>query len=149
MGGLSNNAIASTTGELEPMHALYRRGGEERQMAPHIGDQEPACPHPGWGEPMQAVDFRREDHGRASHDPLARAWWNDTDLAGRCPHRRGWIHFTIRSERAVNDDGAAAYPHLPDDWHQKATVLWAEERRIYSTIISPFMIIQWPGNVQR
>ena len=92
-------------------------------MAPHIVYPEPTCPHAGCGEPMQAIDFRLEDHGRAIHDPLVRAWWNDTGFVGRCPHCGGWIHFTIRAKRAVTADEAAQYPQLPDDWHAKATIL--------------------------
>jgi hypothetical protein len=72
---------------------------------------------------MQAIDFRLEGHGRAVHDPLVRAWWNDTGFVGRCPHWGGWIHFTIRSKQAITDDEAAHYPRLPDDWHDKAAIL--------------------------
>jgi hypothetical protein len=109
--------------ELDQMHALCRQGGQERRMAPHIVYPEPTCPHDGCGEPMQAIDFRLDDHGRAIHDPLVRAWWSDTRFVGRCPHCGGWIHFTIRAKRAVTDDEAAQFPNLPDDWHAKATIL--------------------------
>jgi hypothetical protein len=72
---------------------------------------------------MQAIDFRLEDHGRAVHDPLVRAWWNGTGFVGRCPRCGVWIHSTIRSKRAVADDEAANYPQLPANWHDKATIL--------------------------
>jgi hypothetical protein len=36
MGEISSGAITPTTGELNQMHALYRQGGQERQMAPRI-----------------------------------------------------------------------------------------------------------------
>ena len=101
MAEISSGALAPTTEELDQMHALYRQGGQERQIAPHIVYPEPTCPHIGCGEPMQAIDFRLEDHGRAVQDPLVRAWWNDTGFVGRCPHCDGWIHFTIRSKRAL------------------------------------------------
>ena len=116
-------AIGTTTEELEQMHELYRQGGLERQMAPHIVYAEPTCPHPGCSEPMQALDFRLEDHGRLVHDPLVRAWWNDTGFVGRCPRCSGWILFTIRGKTAMTPEAAAAYPSLPDDWHSKATIL--------------------------
>ncbi|MGC1273999.1 MAG: hypothetical protein WBC44_09850 [Planctomycetaceae bacterium] len=105
------------------MHALYRQGGEERQMAPHIVYPEPACPHAGCDQGMQAIDFRLEDHGRAVHDPLVRAWWDDIGFVGCCPRCGGWIRFTIRGKQALSEDEAAAYLHLPDDWHRGATIL--------------------------
>src|SRR4051812_42977140 len=82
--------------DLDQMHDVYRRGGEERQVAPHIVYSDASCPHPGCEQPMQAIDFRMEDHGRSIHDSLVRAWWNDTGFVGRCPSCDGWIHFTIR-----------------------------------------------------
>jgi hypothetical protein len=109
--------------ELEQMHALYRKGGEERQMAPHIVYADPTCPHPGCGQRLQAIDFRLEAHGRSVHDPLVRAWWNDTGFAGRCPTCGGWIHFTIRGKRAITAAEAAPLPQLPQDWYAVATVL--------------------------
>jgi hypothetical protein len=123
MAEISSGAITPTAEELNQMHDLYRQGGQERQMAPHIVYPEPTCPHVGCGEPMQAIDFRLEDHGRAVHDPLVRAWWNDTGFVGRCPHCDGWIHFTIRSKRAVSAEEAAKYPQLPENWHANATIL--------------------------
>src|SRR5450631_218516 len=101
MADVSIRAKAPTAEELDEMHALYRKGGQEHQMAPHIVYPEAACPHPGCGHAMQAIDFRLEDHGRAVHDPLVRSWWNDTGFVGRCPQCQGWVHFTIRDKRAV------------------------------------------------
>jgi hypothetical protein len=123
MADISHDTPTPTTDELSQMHAVYRQGGQERQMAPHIVYPEPVCPHVGCGEPMQAIDFRLANHGRTVHDPLVRAWWNDTGFVGRCPHCDGWIHFTIRSKRAVKADEASQYPQLPDDWHAHATIL--------------------------
>ena len=34
MASISHNPLAPTTEELSQMHALYRQGGQERQMAP-------------------------------------------------------------------------------------------------------------------
>ena len=112
-----------STGELDRMHNLYRLGGRERRRAPHIVYPEAACPHADCVQPMHAIDFRLEDHGRAAHDPLVRAWWNDTGFAGRCPHCGGWVHFTIRDKRAITAEDAAGLPHLPDNWYEVATVL--------------------------
>jgi hypothetical protein len=109
--------------ELARMHALYRQGGQERSVATQVVYRERSCPQDGCDQPMQAIDFRLEDSGRAVHDPLVRAWWNDTGFVGRCPRCDGWIHFTIRAKRAITADEAAQYPQLPDDWHGKATIL--------------------------
>ena len=115
--------MAPITGEPDQMHDLYRHGGQERRRAPHVVYPDAGCPHAGCGHPMQAIDFRVEDHGQAIHDPLVRAWWNDTGFVGRCPHCGGWIHFTIRAKRAVTAEEAARYPQLPDNWHATATIL--------------------------
>ena len=42
MADISTPATAPLADELERMHALYRRGGQERQMAPHIVYQDAA-----------------------------------------------------------------------------------------------------------
>jgi hypothetical protein len=115
--------VVPTSEEIEQMHDTYRQGGMERLMAPHCVYSEPVCPHPGCSEPMQALDFRLEGYGRTIHDPLVRAWWNDTGFVGRCPRCGGWIHFTIRAKSAITPEEAAGYPQLPDDWHSRATVL--------------------------
>ncbi len=112
-----------TASERAEMHAQYRKGGEERQTAPHVVYSEASCPHPGCDFPLQAIGFRLEDHGRAVHDPLVTAWWNDTGFAGRCPGCNGWIHFTILGKLAINAQEAARLPNLPDDWHAGATIL--------------------------
>lgn len=112
-----------TAAELERMHAVYREGGQRRKMAPHAIYPEAACPHSGCGHQLQAIDFRLEDYGQAIHDPLVRAWWDDTGFAGRCPECGGWIHFTIRGKRAISEEEAAGLPQLPDDWHTKAFVI--------------------------
>ncbi len=96
-----------TAEELEQMHALYRKGGEERQMAPQIVYGDPACPR-GCEQRLQAIDFCLEKHGRGVHDPLVRAWWSDAGVAGRCPGCGGWIHFTIGGKRAITAEAAPA-----------------------------------------
>src|SRR5213592_4801629 len=90
-----------STGELNQMHAVYRQGGAERAMAPHVVYKDRGCPHAGCQQNLQAVDFRLEAFGRSVHDPLVRAWWSDVGFAGRCPGCGGWIHFTIRGKRAL------------------------------------------------
>jgi hypothetical protein len=123
MAEASTRTKAPTASELEVMHDVYRQGGQERQVATHVVYPDAACPHAGCGQAMQAIDFRLEGHGRAVHDPLVRAWWDDTGFVGRCPHCRGWIHFTIRAKRAVTPEEAARYPQLPDNWSDNATIL--------------------------
>ena len=92
-------------------------------MAPHVVYSEASCPHPGCDHPMQAIAFRLEDRGKAVHDPLVTAWWDDTGFAGRCPNCGGWIHFTILGKRAITAEEAARLPNLPDDWDAVATIL--------------------------
>ncbi len=123
MAEISHAARAETTTDREQMHSVYRQGGEERQVAPHVVYHDSSCPHEGCGQTLHAIDFRLEDHGRAIHDPLVRAWWNDTGFAGRCPGCGGWIHFTIRTKKAISDDEAEQFPKLPDNWHDGATIL--------------------------
>jgi hypothetical protein len=105
------------------MHDIYRKGGGDRGMPPHVVYSEAACPYPDCGAKLQAIDFRLEGHGRGVHDPLVAAWWNDTGFAGRCPHGGGWIHFTIREKRAIDEQEAARLPQLPDCWYDEAVIL--------------------------
>lgn len=114
---------APATADVEEMLAVYRQGGEERLMAPHIVYADPNCPHAGCGARLQAIDFCLKAHGRAVHDPLVRAWWNDTGFAGRCPGCGGCIHFAIRGKRALTAAEATQLPQLPDNWHASAIVL--------------------------
>jgi hypothetical protein len=109
--------------ELAEMDAFYRQGGKKRRMAPHIVYSDPHCPHLGCGLHLQAIDFRVEAYGKAILDPLVLAWWNDTGFVGQCPRCGGWIHFTIGGKKAMTPAQAADLPHLPDDWHQVATIL--------------------------
>jgi hypothetical protein len=74
MSKVNSEAIVPTAEERDRMHALYRQGGRERRMAPHIVYAEASCPHDDCDQPMQAIDFRLEDHGRAVHGPLVWAW---------------------------------------------------------------------------
>jgi hypothetical protein len=105
------------------MHALYREGGAQRAMAPHVVYVDAACPHRGCPQHLQAIDFRLEAFGRAVHDALVKAWWDDTGFAGRCPSCGGWIHFTIRGKQAIEAAAAAALPQLPTNWADEAVIL--------------------------
>lgn len=112
-----------TAAELDEMHATYRKGGLSRRMAPHIVYSDATCPHAGCDQHLQGIDFRLEAHGKAVHDALLRAWWDDTGFAGKCPRCQGWIHFTIRDKRAITAEEAASLPQLPEDWHAVATII--------------------------
>ncbi|HEY3394756.1 MAG TPA: hypothetical protein VGK58_18770 [Lacipirellulaceae bacterium] len=105
------------------MHAVYRQGGADRETAPHVVYQDGGCPDPNCTQRLQAIDFRLEAFGRAIHDSLVRAWWNDTGFAGRCPQCKGWIHFTIRGKRAIEESEASTLPQLPTDWGDEAVIL--------------------------
>jgi hypothetical protein len=105
------------------MHALYREGGARRALAPQAIYEDDTCPHPGCDQRMRAIDFRVEAYGPAVRDPLVRAWWADTGFAGRCPKCAGWIHFTIRGNRAISAEEAATLPNLPDNWADVALIL--------------------------
>lgn len=120
---MSTKSMPPTVPDLDGMHDLYRQGGQERQMAPHVVYSDATCPHARCGQKMQAIDFRLEAHGRKVHDSLVRAWWDDTGFVGRCPGCNRWVHFTIRAKRAVSAEEAAQLPHLPDDWHTVAVIL--------------------------
>ena len=109
--------------QLEAMHSLYRQGGADRSMAPHVVYRDGSCPHDGCGQRLQAIDFRLEAFGRPVHDQLVKAWWDDAGFVGRCPSCRGWIHFTIRGKQAVTDQEASGLPHLPDNWADEAVIL--------------------------
>ena len=108
---------------LDQKLAFYRKGGKDRAGAPHIVYQDGLCPHPGCLQHLQAIDFRLEAYGREIHDPLVRAWWDDTGFAGKCPTCGGWIHFTIRGKKAIGADEAATLPNLPEDWFKTAVIL--------------------------
>ena len=109
--------------QLDGMHNLYRKGGADRAMAPHVVYRDSKCPHEGCEQHLQAIGFRLEAFGRTVHDPLDKAWWDDIGFAGRCPSCGGWIHFTIRGKQAIKDVDADALPQLPDNWTDEAVIL--------------------------
>jgi len=109
--------------QLDEMHALYRQGGAEHNMAPHVVYRDRQCPHEGCPQSLHAVDFRLEAFGRPVHDPLVHAWWDDIGFAGRCPGCGNWIHFTIRGKRAIEENEAQSLPQLPSNWADEAVIL--------------------------
>jgi hypothetical protein len=109
--------------QLEAMHTLYREGGAAHARAPHVIYRDALCPHEHCQQSLQAIDFRLEAFGRMVHDPLVRAWWNDTGFAGRCPGCGGWVHFTIRGKRAIEAAAAQSLPQLPENWADEAVIL--------------------------
>jgi hypothetical protein len=123
MAEMVARSITPTVGELGQMHAVYRQGGGERHVAPHVVYADATCPHAGCPQRMQAIDFRLGDYGPAVQDPLVRAWWADTGFVGRYPQCGGWIHLTIRGKRAIDAAKAAQFPQLPDNWHHQAIIL--------------------------
>jgi hypothetical protein len=120
---MAHAATSTTAADLEQMHSVYRQGGADRAMAPHVVYVDASCPHADCPQHLQAIDFRLEAFGRAVHDALVRAWWDDVGFAGRCPNCGRWIHFTIRSKKAIDDDQAAALPQLPPNWASEAVIL--------------------------
>ena len=123
MANSTTSLETPTVEEMKHMDAVYRQGGQERHMAPHIVYGEAGCPYPDCGQKLQALDFCLETYGPSVHDPLVRAWWDDTGFAGRCPTCGGWIHFTIHGKRTITDAEAALLPRLPDDWNTNAVIL--------------------------
>jgi hypothetical protein len=120
---IQSATVQQTDSERERMHAMYREGGAKRAMAPHVIYVDPACPYADCTQHLQAIDFRLEAFGRAVHDALVKAWWDDTGFAGRCPRCGRWIHFTTRGKRAIDESAAAALPRLPDNWAREAVIL--------------------------
>ncbi len=120
---MSHATSPHTTADMNHMHAVYRDGGANRARAPHVVYVDVSCPHPDCPQHLQAIDFRLEAFGRAVHDTLVEAWWDDTGFAGRCLSCDRWIHFTIREKRAISDVEAATLPKLPDNWASEAVIL--------------------------
>ncbi len=120
---MANVIPTPTDVQLEQMHLAYRQGGAARAMAPHVIYQHSECPYDGCGQSLHAIDFRLEAFGRSTHDPLVRAWWDDVGFVGRCPACQGWVHFTIRGKRAVDDKEAKTLPQLPPNWADEAVIL--------------------------
>ncbi len=92
-------------------------------MAPQVIYRDSRCAYAGCHQNLQAIDFRLDAFGRAVHDPLVRAWWDDVGFTGRCPGWHGWIHFTIRGKLAISEDDAQNLPQLPPNWADEAVIL--------------------------
>jgi hypothetical protein len=118
------NALSTASGvQLEEMHRIYREGGAKHGTAPHVIYHDATRPHDGCPQLLHALDFRLEAFGRAVHDPLVRAWWDDVGFVGRCPGFGGWVHFAIRGKRAVDEQEAQSLPQLPPNWADEAVIL--------------------------
>jgi hypothetical protein len=109
--------------QLEQMHAVYRQGGTERATAPHVIYQQAGCPHAGCPQALRAIDFHLKAFERGVRDLLVRAWWDDVGFAGQCPTCHGWIHFTIRGKKPVDEMEAHGLPRLPENWAAEAVIL--------------------------
>jgi len=120
---MSQAITSQTTAELQQMHAVYREGGAQRTMAPHVVYLDASCPYADCTQHLQAIDFRLEAFGRAVHDALVKAWWDDTGFAGRCPTCGRWIHFTIRGKQTIDEAAAQQLPQLPANWADEALIL--------------------------
>ena len=49
------DGMTPTAEELDEIHANYRKGGEEHEMAPHVVYSDTTCPHAGCEQRMQAI----------------------------------------------------------------------------------------------
>jgi len=117
-----SNASTSTPAELQALDRFYREGGLRALASPHVHNDDPNCPHPGWPHQMEWIDFKLELHGdpEGIDKPLVRAWWVGRGFVGRCPGCRNWIRFTTMAMEAVPDEVAGQYPSLPENWQTVA-----------------------------
>jgi hypothetical protein len=111
-----------TPTELETLDRFYREGGLRTMASPHVHYDEPTCPHPGCDHTMEWIDFKLELHGDPDgiYKPLVRAWWEGRGFVGRCPNCQNWVRFTTLRMEAVDEDQAAQYLPLPENWHTVA-----------------------------
>lgn len=117
-------ATKPTAQALDEFDRFYREGGLRAMASPHVHYDAARCPHPGCQRSLEWIDFKLEPRGDPDgvNRPLVTAWWTGVGFVGRCPGCRGWIHFTTRAIRAVDDPEAAGLPQLPDDWHAVAQI---------------------------
>ena len=119
---MSKIIAAPTALEIEELDRFYREGGLRQMASPHIHYHEPSCPHAGCTHKMEWIDFQLELHGdpKDVSKPLVRAWWEGGGFVGRCPNWRNWVRFTTLEMEALDEDHAALYPQLPDNWYAVA-----------------------------
>jgi hypothetical protein len=108
--------------ELETLDRFYREGGLRAMASPRVHYDDSTCPHPGCRHQMEWIDFRLDLHGdpEGIETPLANAWWEGRGFVGRCPSCRHWIRFTTLGMEAIDEEQAAQFPRLPENWHTVA-----------------------------
>lgn len=115
-------ATTATPVEREVLGRFYREGGLHAMASPHVHYDDPACPHPGCGHRMEWIDFKLKLHGdpEGIYKPLVRAWWQGQGYVGRCPASHNWLRFRTLGIEALDDEHAAQFAQLPEDWHTVA-----------------------------
>jgi hypothetical protein len=115
-------ASTRSPAERKALDHFYRQGGLQAMASPHVHYDEPNCPHAGCSHRMEWIDFKLELHDdpEGIYKPLVRAWWEGSGFAGRCPACHEWIRFTTLSMEPVDEDHAAQYLRLPENWHTVA-----------------------------
>jgi hypothetical protein len=109
--------------DIETLDRFYREGGLRTMASPRVHYyDDPFCPHPGCTDQMEWIDFKLELHGdpEGVYRPLARAWWEGRGFVGRCPNCRHWLRFTTLGMEAIDEEQAAQFPRLPENWHTVA-----------------------------
>jgi len=117
-------STAPSAAEREQLDRFYREGGLVTMASPHVHYDDPSCAHPGCDRSMEWIDFKLELHGdpEGVDKPLVRSWWQGIGFVGRCPGCHGWIRFTTLGKEPLEEDEAARFPRLPDDWHSVAQI---------------------------
>jgi hypothetical protein len=108
--------------ELELLDRFYREGGLRAMASPRVHYDGSTCPHPGCTHQMEWIDFRFDLYGDTEgiDTPLVRAWWEGRGFVGRCPNCRHWIRFTTLRMEAIDEEQAAQFPQLLENWHTVA-----------------------------
>ena len=105
--------------------AEYRRQAFERNTMPHIvyHGTHIGCPWPGCGHQIAGIDFQLENYDPTFHNQALAAWWQGPGLVGRCPGCSRSVLFGFNDKQAVPDPTAGGFALLPDDWHQRASIV--------------------------
>jgi hypothetical protein len=113
---------APSPANFEVLDRFYREGGLRAMASPHVHYEDPSCPYPGCAHRMEWIDFKLKPHGdpEGIDKPLVRAWWEGRGFAGRCPSCRNLLRFTTLGMEAIDEEHAAQFPQLPENWHAVA-----------------------------